>query len=290
MHVTGSERGYLHEQFRLFHTREQKELKVDWHYHTFDKLVFFISGSVHYSVESETYALHPGDMLTIAHGQLHRMHALGQSQYERIILYLDPGYLNSLAPEAGGLSACFKRARATGVSLLRFGDADRAALSSLLQKLERALAAPSPYQTALSQAILTEIMVLLCMHAEKNASQRHETHSDDKIAQAISYIQAHLGENLSCDTLASHLFMSRSSFQHRFRAATGYPPHAYIRLKRLLRAAELLSEGESAVRAGKLCGYTDHSAFSHAFAQHFGMPPSRFHPNSSLDSEEKPAE
>lgn len=290
MHVTGSERGYLNEQFRLFHTREQKELKVDWHYHTFDKLVFFISGNVHYTIESESYALRPGDMLTIAHGQLHRMHALAQSQYERVILYLDPGYLSSLAPEAGGLAACFDRARAAGSSLLRFGDADRAQVTSLLQKLERVLAAPSPYQAALSEAILIELMVLLCQSAEKNVSERHETHSDDKIAQALTYIQAHLGENLSCDTLAAHLFMSRSSFQHRFRAATGYPPHAYIRLKRLLRAAELLTEGESAVRVGKLCGYTDHSAFCHAFTQHFGMPPSRFRPQGTLDAIEKPAE
>lgn len=290
MHVTGSERGYLREKFRLFHTREQQELKVDWHYHTFDKLVFFISGSVHYTVESETYVLRPGDMLTIAHGQLHRMHALSQAPYERIILYLDPGYLAALAPEEGGLDTCFDRARTTGISLLRFNDAERAALTSLLQKLDRVLAAPTPYQATLSEALLTELMVLLCIHAENNGSQRHETHSDDKIAQALTYIQTHLSENLSCDTLANHLFMSRSSFQHRFRAATGYPPHAYIRLKRLLRAAELLSEGESAVRAGKLCGYTDHSAFCHAFAQHFGMPPSRFRPNNTLDAIEKPAE
>lgn len=290
MHVTGSERGYLNEQFRLFHTREQRELKVDWHYHTFDKLVFFISGNVQYTVESETYTPHPGDMLTIAHGQLHRMHAFSQTPYERIILYLDPGYLASLAQDDGGLAACFDHARTTGVSLLRFNDADRAAVTFLLQKLDRILAAPVPYQTTLSEALLTELMVLLCTHAEKNGSQSLETHSDDKIAQALSYIQTHLGENLSCDVLANHLFMSRSSFQHRFRAATGYPPHAYIRLKRLLRAAELLSEGESAVRAGKLCGYTDHSAFCHAFAQHFGMPPSRFRPKNSLDAIEKPAE
>ena len=62
MHITGSERGYLHEKFRLFHTRDQKELKVDWHYHTFDKIVYFLSGHVEYAVESESYRLRPGDL------------------------------------------------------------------------------------------------------------------------------------------------------------------------------------------------------------------------------------
>ena len=133
-------------------------------------------------------------------------------------------------------------------------------------------------------------MVHLCLCAKKNAAVQPEAHSDSKVAQAIAYIQSHLGENLSCDTLAAHLFMSRSSFQHRFRAATGHPPHAYIRLKRLLRAAELLSEGVGAVQTGKLCGYTDHSAFCHAFAQQYGMPPSQFHPRCSLETPEKPEE
>ena len=287
MHITGDERGYLHEKFRLFHSRDQKELKVDWHYHTFDKIVFFITGHVDYTVESETYPLRPGDLLTIAQGQLHRMHAYDGAAYERVILYLDHAYLSSIASEAGGLGACFRHAREKGVSLLRLHEPDRAAVSHLLQKLEKALTQPSPYQSTLSEAILTEFMVLLCLSAEKNASERHDTYGDDKVTQAIAYIQTHLSENLSCDTLAAHLFMSRSSFQHRFRAATGYPPHAYIRLKRLLHAAELLTEGVGAVQAGKLCGYTDHSAFCHAFTQQYGMPPSQFHPSRSLDASAK---
>ena len=283
MYPSGSERGYLHEQFRLFHTKEQCELQVDWHYHTFDKLIFFLSGNVDYSVENETYHLRPGDMLTISHGQLHRMHAYGNAPYERIILYLNHSYLSSLASEAGGLSACFDRARMRSISLLRFQDADRAFVSSLLQKLERVLTSASPYRSILSQALLTELMVFLCQHSEKNAAPT-DIHSDDKIAQALIYIQSHLGDNLSCDTLAAHLYMSRSSFQHRFRDATGYPPHAYIRLKRLLLAAELLTEGKTAMQAGKLCGYTDHSAFCHAFTQQYGMPPSQFRPHSELET------
>ena len=81
--------------------------------------------------------------------------------------------------------------------------------------------------------------------------------------------------------------MSRSSFQHRFRAATGHPPHAYIRLKRLLLAAEMLSDGIPAVKVGKLCGYTDHSAFCHAFTQQYGMPPSQFRPPLGLDASDE---
>lgn len=280
MQTDASERGYLNEHFRLFHTTDQQALHVDWHYHTFDKLVFFRCGQVEYSVESETYALRPGDLLLIAHGQLHRMRTVGNAPYERFILYLDSAYLHSLAPQCGGLNACFRQAQQSGHSLLRLSDSERASLYQLFTRLERALGSASPYAPVLAQAILTELMVQLCSIDIAAASA--PVQGDDKIAQALAYIQAHLGDNLSCSTLAAQLYMSRSSFQHRFREATGYTPHAYIRLKRLLYASELLANGESATAASKMCGYGDYSAFCHAFKAQFHVSPAAFLPRAGL--------
>lgn len=282
MQSTGNERGYLHERFRLFHTVDQKELRVDWHFHTFDKLVFFLSGHTEYTVESETARLTSGDLLTIAHGQLHRMHAFPDAPYERYILYLDSEYLRSLAPEAGGLNACFLRARSSGRSLVKLTEAQRGTVYSLFVRMEQAQKEASPYAPALSQALLTELLIFLCRLSSAEAVTHPDALTDEKIAQALHFIQGHLGENLSCDSLARHLHMSRSSFQHRFKAATGRSPHAYIRLKRLLYASELLSGGTPAMQAGRLCGYSDHSAFCVAFSRQFGATPSEFAPEKGL--------
>ncbi|MBQ9300557.1 MAG: helix-turn-helix transcriptional regulator [Clostridia bacterium] len=278
MEISGSERGYLREEFRLFHTIDQKELKVDWHFHTFDKIVLFRSGHVSYTVESQTAQLSPGDLLVISHGQLHRMHSFSDVPYERYILYLNSAFLASLAPEAGGLNACFIRARTGGQSLLRLPEADRAAIYSLFSRMEKAIQEASPYAPALSRALLTELLVLICRAPEQSNISHPDAPSDEKIAQALHYIQSHLTEKLTCDALSAHLRMSRSSFQHRFKAATGHAPYAYIKLQRLLLASELLSAGEGALSAGKKCGYSDHSAFCHAFFEQFGVTPSSFRP------------
>ena len=37
-------RGYLHEDFHLFHLCDAMREPVDWHYHTFHKLIFFLGG------------------------------------------------------------------------------------------------------------------------------------------------------------------------------------------------------------------------------------------------------
>lgn len=273
--ISGSERGYLRERFRLFHSVDQTELKVDWHFHSFDKLVFFRAGHTEYTVESRSYRLSPGDILAIGHGQLHKMHSRADRPYERYILYLNSGYLKALAPEAGGLNACFSRARAGGQCLIHPRDSERSDIQSLLTRMEKALRDPSPYTPALSQALLTELMILLCRMPD-SAVSHPEAPSDEKIATALYYIQSHLGDDLSCDFLAGHLQMSRSSFQHRFKLATGRGPHAYIVMKRMIYAGELLGTGTAAMEAGRMCGYSDHSAFCEAFTRQFGVPPSGF--------------
>lgn len=37
-------RGYLNEDYRLFHPKDTRALKLGYHYHEFDKLVFLLRG------------------------------------------------------------------------------------------------------------------------------------------------------------------------------------------------------------------------------------------------------
>lgn len=276
MEPSGSERGYLLEHFRLFHSIDQGEVKVDWHFHTFNKLIFFISGHTDYNVEGDTSHLLPEDVLVIARGQLHRMHAYPDTPYERYILYLDSNYLTSLAPAEGGLNKCFRRAADNRICLLRLPDTERSHLRQLLLRLEKEMKAPALYGTVLTEVLLCELLILLSRANPIGGAPLPPATSDEKIAEAIEYIQLHLGEDLSCDTLAAKFFMSRSSFQHRFKDAAGCPPHTYIRMKRLHYAGELLSAGIPALQVSKKCGYNDHSAFCHAFTAQFGVAPSAF--------------
>ena len=56
-------RGYLNEGFRLFHLKDSRAPKLDYHYHEFDKLILLLGGKVTYVVEGVTYFLQPWDVL-----------------------------------------------------------------------------------------------------------------------------------------------------------------------------------------------------------------------------------
>ena len=50
-------RGYLHEDFRLFHLSSALAEDTAFHYHEFHKLVFFLAGRGNYIVEGRTWCL-----------------------------------------------------------------------------------------------------------------------------------------------------------------------------------------------------------------------------------------
>ena len=75
------------------------------------------------------------------------------------------------------------------------------------------------------------------------------------------------------DELAEQAYLSRYHFMRLFKAQTGSTVHAYVRQKRLLYAARLIREGESAARAAAESGFSDYSAFHRAFRESFGISP-----------------
>ena len=65
-------KGYLHEDFRLFHLNDREAQTVEPHYHEFDKFVMVCAGNVEYTVEGVSNRMQAGDMLFVRHHDIHR--------------------------------------------------------------------------------------------------------------------------------------------------------------------------------------------------------------------------
>jgi len=107
------------------------------------------------------------------------------------------------------------------------------------------------------------------------ADEQTEQAHDAKIDAVLSYINENLAAKLDVDELAARVHISRYHFMHLFKAQTGESVHAYVRQRRLMRAAHLIREGMSAARAAEECGFADYSAFHRAFTAVFGISPGR---------------
>ena len=105
MDVTYQKRGYLLQDFRLFHLHEPQKDKIEYHYHEFCKLFFLRSGSGSYVVEGRRYLLKPGDVVRIGSNCIH--HPEFEGSYERVIIYISPEFLRGQSADGCDLMECF---------------------------------------------------------------------------------------------------------------------------------------------------------------------------------------
>lgn len=272
-------RGYLNEDFRLFHLKDSRAQKLDYHYHEFDKLILLLGGKVTYVVEGVTYFLQPWDMLLVQHNMIHRPTIDPAEPYERVVIWLGRDWLRQRSDPGEALDTCFDTARQRGFHLLRFGAEQRLNYMQTIQRLEEALCSQEFGAARLADTLCQQL--LICVNRDilrdRTAQEQQDSYRvDPKMEEILRYIGGHLEEELSVDMLAGRFFLSRYYLMHRFKEVTGYTLHQYITQKRLLRAGELIRAGVPVMKAAEQAGFAEYSTFLRAFQNTFHMSPREF--------------
>ena len=98
------------------------------------------------------------------------------------------------------------------------------------------------------------------------------------VERAKDYIAGHYtDEQLSVETLCSHIHLSPTYFSTLFKREVGLSFTAYVTQVRMEEAARLLREtDEKTYRIAEATGYSDPNYFSYVFKRHYGVSPSKF--------------
>ncbi|WP_229709157.1 AraC family transcriptional regulator [Silvimonas iriomotensis] len=93
----------------------------------------------------------------------------------------------------------------------------------------------------------------------------------------LEYIDSHLDATLTLGELASQVALSEFHFARAFRDSFGMPPHAWLTMRRLDRARQLLRHNDlPLVDVAAACGFADASHFSNRFRAVLGASPSQY--------------
>jgi AraC family transcriptional regulator len=116
------------------------------------------------------------------------------------------------------------------------------------------------------------------VEAKSRPREAHRREYERRVNRVIDYIQAHLGEELTLERLASVAAFSPYHFHRIFAALTGETLSDFIRRIRLERAASALAllRDPSVLDVALRYGFSSAATFARAFKSHFGMSASEW--------------
>lgn len=265
-------KGYLLEDFRLFHLKDAKGTEMEFHYHEFCKLVLFVSGQGEYTVEERHYELRAGDILLIGSHQVHRPEFAAGMEYERIIFYISPEFLQKQSVAECQLEQLFDGNRG---HVLRLEEKRYRKLFELALELEAELTGGRFGNNIMGNSLLMQLLVKLARYREKGVVQPTAPTmvSDERIKRMLSYIEHHLSEGLTMEGLSEQFFISKYHMMRLFKKETGQSVYDYITERRLFLARELIRQGVPATESCFRAGFGSYSSFTRAYGKRFGTTP-----------------
>ncbi|MFT5875482.1 MAG: AraC-like DNA-binding protein/mannose-6-phosphate isomerase-like protein (cupin superfamily) [Clostridium sp.] len=276
-----TKRGYLNEDFQFFHLKDQMSMEFEFHHHEFNKIIIFISGNVTYLIEGKAYKLKPWDILLVSSSEIHKPLIDYSKPYERIVIWVNSGFLEKHNSNDCNLLASFELAAAQKFNILRLSSELLINIKLILYQLEDECKSSDFGSHLLKNLLLLQILVYLNrlylgMEDNKKIS---DIEYDESIGAILDYINKNISRELSIDNLAGRFYMSRYYLMHKFKKQTGYTIHNYILQKRLIMSNLLIKKGKTLTQACAECGFEDYSSFFRAFKKRFGVSPKNYKKN-----------
>lgn len=272
--------GYLNDNFKIFHIRDKKDIKFEYHHHDFSKIIILIDGDLTYYIEGKAYILKPWDILFVNKNEIHKPVVNPNKYYERIVIWLNPDFMAKYAQGNNNLLKCFEVAIKNNYNLLRLNMKSIEIIKNLIQDIQNCNNSNEFGSEILKESLFVQLMVLmnrLFLNSDKNRDIE-DIQYDKTIEGVLNYINSNLENDLSIDTIASEFFISKYYLMRKFKNQIGSSIHNYVVQKRLILARSLISDGLSMSSVCSRCGFNDYSSFVRAFKKVYGVSPSNYNP------------
>lgn len=247
----------------------------DYHFHNNYEIILFLQGNAEAYVEQSRYPLERGSLFVVNSREIHKIHTLDGSSYERIVIHFPPVLIQEMNTRRTDLLSCFhSHSPGSGNAVLLSGDQIDIFLT-LAGKLSAALTDKNYGQDLLVNAYLAEILIMIHRIFEQTGALQ-ALPIGTVVSKIMEYVDEHLGEKISLDRVAKDFSLSKYYLGHLFRTQTGGSLYHYILLKKIAAARQILSDGGSVEEAAEQTGFMDYNNFIRTFKRYTGVTPGRF--------------
>lgn len=250
------------------------------HVHQYFELLFCLSGSYELRAEHQTFVLRPGDVALIHPMEPHQTRTLEMGRNSYLVLKFMPDALYSASQPLYELKYIMPYLHFSGQRTFVYTSAqlEHSGLPALLmQILDERRREEYGYEMALRAYVSQVLLWFLRAWRRDRDSAAFDERMFLRLQRALLYIDDHLDDALAVSDVASALGMGSSTFSRFFSDAAGMSFPAYVRSRRLSRAALLLVETTKSITDIALeTGFSSASYLILCFRRQYSTTPHHF--------------
>ena len=249
------------------------------HSHPFYELYYFVSGDASILYNGAEYVMKPHTFIIFVPDCFHGIHVRSSRPYERYTAHFTPELFTmtraeQILPRLPTLDTLREQ---EGRQPCVIEHADTTGIYELFQSYEQFLPLSQRTRDALTGAITEAILIrylLTAPDASPLSTKVPVPRGQLELSPILTYIQQHLSEPLSLDSLSSRFHLSKGKLNSLFHRQMNCSPMEYVTVRRIHYAQQLLLNGVPASRAFPLVGFDDYTGFYRAYRKVLGHPPS----------------
>ena len=250
----------------------------EFHAHDFIEIVYVLAGKAVQRVDEANYEVERGDIIFINYGSLHAFEPCGAFEYVNIC-FMPEVISSAIITQDNALAllslTAFDEMRKdkNGGKLSFFSD-ERKEIEFIIAKMLDEYNSELPES---DRVIENYLGILLTKMLRKTLISDTGVQIKDVWQELTEYIDENLHDELTLSALAKKSFYNPSYFSRIFKQRFGMSLTDYIRQKRIEHAMQLLRDTELSVDdVLTRAGYSDRSAFYHAFSKITGATPTEY--------------
>ncbi|MBE6142586.1 MAG: AraC family transcriptional regulator [Erysipelotrichaceae bacterium] len=227
------------------------------HIHFFYEIIFFVNGSVSYTVQTKSKKLSPGDIILIHPGKVHYATLEKEENYERYVLKFPISVIPPFLHEKlSKIDSFLKKTKK---------------YTYIFEKLDDYF---EKYEEEEIYTLFVCELLRLCIFLCDDGEKEEKINSNQFINEIIEYVETHICENINLNSLSDHFYYSPSYLDYQFKKHMRMSLTKYIRNKKIYLAHEMIQSGMKASEVAEKVGFTDYSTFYRSYIKVMGFKPS----------------
>jgi AraC family L-rhamnose operon transcriptional activator RhaR/AraC family L-rhamnose operon regulatory protein RhaS len=248
--------------------------RCEIHKHEFIELVYISRGNATQIIDGISYEVSRGDIIFINRGATHTFFA--EESFSHVEIFFSPQILENgaITPENAisllSLSSFDDLRQEKNGGKISFPTEQQHEIEFILDAMLR----EQNKNGKNSRTILESYLNILMARMNNIAASCGNYFSSDVWESLKAYIDTNPEEQMTLSSLAARSFYNPSYFSRVFKKKFDLSPIEYVRKRRIEKAMQMLTSSEHTVEdIITRVGFSDRSAFYHAFSKETGMTP-----------------